>query len=511
MSSEVQKQPETKSERSATKDATSAEQRRKISLPPALQKDRSFEENWVKISLEPNPIKPVHNESTNAGLKSTEVNTREERTETLIVDQKKPNLGESSSLNFADQTTFQNVSEKCPPPKPTRINKDVSLERYSSSLAEANDKPNISRRSDQGSKEVTESANAGAVENQQNSIKLLFRESETDKPAFSKSANEQEAKAVSRDDRASLDRKESEGKNLSTGTLAKTDKDHVSEEQIDEKSSVKQPSQLKKEIKMESHEISSDKGNSKPVEMGKRSPNIQIDPLLPNQKTEVVETRASEMTVKRDPEVNEDKDKIKSSNDLKLPKDTRSPSHSLAELSKEHLSMTDDGKLAHSGDPSHINVKHKEKPQHEDAEKIKTKPSIDLKRLDDTHTSPSDVLAELSKDHLAMTDDGKSLQETAFKTSPPAKGYESLSEDAAVTQQARGSPEIKAVEGDKDTDQKEDSNILLSVLARAQKSRPPVLQKISVEEPKQEERDDKIPAIVIMPSESPELKKKEGN
>ncbi|XP_036448544.1 LOW QUALITY PROTEIN: platelet binding protein GspB [Colossoma macropomum] len=42
---------------SATTSATaSAGPRRKVSLPPALQKDASFEENWVKISLEANTV-----------------------------------------------------------------------------------------------------------------------------------------------------------------------------------------------------------------------------------------------------------------------------------------------------------------------------------------------------------------------------------------------------------------------------------------------------------------------
>ncbi|KAA0710965.1 Synaptotagmin-like protein 2 [Triplophysa tibetana] len=530
LSSEVPMQPETKSERSATKDAANAEPRRKISLPPALRKDQSFEENWVKISLEPNPIKPVHDES--AGLKLKEVNTDDESTETLmkqdVLDQKKPdrNFGESLSLNFPDQTAIQIVSEKRPPSKPARISRDVSLERCSSSPAENNNKPNIKSGSDQGSKEVTESANASTGGNQQNSITLLFRESETDKPAFSNFANEREAKVVSRDDEASLDRMESELKNVSTGTLAKTDTDaferEAGEEQINEQPSVERPSlgQLKGGIKMRSHEISSEplQEYNKPVEMAKKSSNIQIDLLLRNQKTEVVEPRASDITVKRDPKMNVEKEKRKPSGELNLPKDTRSPSHVLTELSKERLCMTDDGKLEHSGDTLHFSMKDNEKPRHEEEEKIKTKPSNELKRPVDTHISQSDVITDLSKDHLAMTDDGKVVQgedvifeETSFKTTPQAKGYKSSRDGDVVTEQGRGSSDRKAVVGERDTDQKTESNILLSVLARAQKARPPVLHITSVEELKQEERDDKIPTIVIMPSESPESKRMEGN
>ncbi|KAG1973039.1 synaptotagmin-like protein 1 isoform X3 [Pimephales promelas] len=56
---------DTKPERGPAKHETNREPRRKVSLPPALQKDQSFEENWVKISLEPNAVKPVHDESNN--------------------------------------------------------------------------------------------------------------------------------------------------------------------------------------------------------------------------------------------------------------------------------------------------------------------------------------------------------------------------------------------------------------------------------------------------------------
>ncbi|KAK7142609.1 hypothetical protein R3I94_012078 [Phoxinus phoxinus] len=58
---------DTKPKRDPAKHATNREPRRKVSLPPALQKDQSFEENWVKISLEPNAVKPVHDESNSVG------------------------------------------------------------------------------------------------------------------------------------------------------------------------------------------------------------------------------------------------------------------------------------------------------------------------------------------------------------------------------------------------------------------------------------------------------------
>lgn len=60
---------DTKPERGSTKHATNPEPRRNFSLPPALRKEQSFEENWVKISLEPNEVKPMHDESNSVGPK----------------------------------------------------------------------------------------------------------------------------------------------------------------------------------------------------------------------------------------------------------------------------------------------------------------------------------------------------------------------------------------------------------------------------------------------------------
>ncbi|XP_073682592.1 synaptotagmin-like protein 2 isoform X2 [Garra rufa] len=62
----------TKPESSTPKHAPNPVPRRKVSLPPALRKDQSFEENWVKISLEPNAVKPVHDESKNVGPQQKE-------------------------------------------------------------------------------------------------------------------------------------------------------------------------------------------------------------------------------------------------------------------------------------------------------------------------------------------------------------------------------------------------------------------------------------------------------
>ncbi len=110
------------------------------------------------------------------------------------------------------------------------------------------------------------------------------------------SANENDKrKMVSGDilnDEASSDRKGGEGKNVSAGLLAETDTDQVlecvaGEEQINKHSSAEkafQSQSLKWGIEMDSHEFpsdtlqgkdaSSDSGNDRPVEMEKKTPNI---------------------------------------------------------------------------------------------------------------------------------------------------------------------------------------------------------------------------------------------
>ncbi|KAL0169138.1 hypothetical protein M9458_033734, partial [Cirrhinus mrigala] len=67
-----------------------------------------------------------------------------------------------------------------------------------------------------------------------------------------------------------------------------------------------------------------------------------------------------------------------------------------------------------------------------------------------------------------------------------------------VPELGQGFSEMKD-EGDSETEQKTKPDIILSALARAQKARPPVLPNITV----QETRDNTVPTIVIMPSESP--------
>uniref|UniRef100_A0A8C1GFE7 Synaptotagmin-like protein 1 n=1 Tax=Cyprinus carpio TaxID=7962 RepID=A0A8C1GFE7_CYPCA len=115
---------DTKPERGTTKHATNPEPRRKVSLPPALRKEQSFEENWVKISLEPNTVKPVDDESNSVGPNQKEVKLHVENTEALKKqDTSSPNT-EPPSLNFTDQTSFQIVSQAEPI--------DVYLERCSS-------------------------------------------------------------------------------------------------------------------------------------------------------------------------------------------------------------------------------------------------------------------------------------------------------------------------------------------------------------------------------------------
>lgn len=276
---------DTKPERGTTKHATNPEPRRKVSLPPALRKDQSFEENWVKISLEPNAVKPVHDESNSVG-------------------------------------------------------------------------PN-----------------------------------------------------------------QKEGK-----------------------------------------DASSDSGNDRPVEMEKKTPNI--NELLQNKTADISVVEDSKMsslpskpsvshkTVQRYLDAHEEKEKIKikSSNDQNLPKDTNNKSQVLAELSQDYISMTDDGKLVHFGNAGvQVNTKH----------------------LDKTVVEPIQPAKPTSEDVAGLGED---------------------------------SSKMKDEEDNAETEQRTDSDIILSVLARAQKARPPVLQKITI----QETRDDTIPTIVIMPSESPDPTEMKG-
>lgn len=459
---------DTKPERGPPK--PNREPRRKVSLPPALQKDQSFEENWVKISLEPNAVKPVHDESNSVGPELKEVKSLAENTET----QEKQDTS-SPSLNFMDQTSFQIES--------LDFNQDVFLERCSStkfqnqpqtSLVFTSDAPEFTRHSDhEGSEEANESSNAfqdNKGRDQQCSAEFMFRESETDKLSPSDSTNEHDKRRmVSSDflnDEASSDRKGGGGKNVSTGLRAETDADQIVEhvagkEQINKHSSAEEVSQsqsLKWEIEMNSHEFpsntlqgkdaSTDSGDDGPVEMGKKKTSNKKEPLLQNKTADVgvnkdfEEKRSvSDKTVLRLLDAHEDKEKIKLSNDQNLPKDTQT-SQVLRKLSQEYLSMTDDGKLVHIKDAGL---------------------HVDSEYMDKSSVGP--------------------IQ--------PAK---STSEDDAGLGQ--GSSESK--------DEEDSADILLSVLARAQRARPPVPQKITAQEPKQEIGDDTVPTIVIIPSESPD-------
>ncbi len=370
---------DTKPERGTTKHATNPEPRRKVSLPPALRKDQSFEENWVKISLEPNAVKPVHDESNSVGPNQKEVKLHVENTEALKKqDTPSPNT-EPPSLNFMDQTSFQIVSQAEP--------KAVLLERCSStefqnqpqtSLVFTSDGPELTRHSDhKASEKVNESTNAfqdSTCRDQQCSAECTFRESESDKLGPSDSANENDKrKMVSGDilnDEASSDRKGGEGKNVSAGLLAETDTDQVlecvaGEEQINKHSSAEkafQSQSLKWGIEMDSHEFpsdtlqgkdaSSDSGNDRPVEMEKKTPNI--NELLQNTTADISVVEDSKMssppskpsvshkTVQRYLDAHEEKEKIKikSSNDQNLPKDTNNKSQVLAEI-KPRLSFDD--------------------------------------------------------------------------------------------------------------------------------------------------------------------------
>ncbi|XP_016105610.1 synaptotagmin-like protein 1 isoform X1 [Sinocyclocheilus grahami] len=218
----------------------------------------------------------------------------------------------------------------------------------------------------------------------------------------------------------------------------------------------------------EGKDASGDSADDRPVEMEKKTP--KKNELLHNKTADISAVEdfkmssppskpsVSDKTVQRYLDAHEDKEKIKkkSSNDHNLAKDTNNTSQVLAELSQDYLSMTDNGKLVHIGNAGeHVDTKHNDK--------------------------------------------------TAVEPIRPAKP---TSEDVAGLGQ--GSSEIKVEEDNAETEQGMKSDIVLSVLARAQKTRPPVLQKNTALEPKQETRDDMVPTIVIMPSESPDPTKMKG-
>ncbi|XP_077095238.1 synaptotagmin-like protein 2 isoform X1 [Siphateles boraxobius] len=460
---------DTKPERGPAKHATNQEPRRKVSLPPALQKDQSFEENWVKISLEPNAVKPVHDESNSVGPELKEVKSHVEITET----QEKQDTS-SPSLNFMDQTSFQIESD-------SDFSQDVFLERCSStkfqnqpqtSLVFTSDEPEFTRHSDhEGSEKANESSNVfqdNKGRDQQCSAEVIFRASESP----SDSTNEHDKRSmVSSDflnDEASSDRKGGGGKNVSPGLRAETDADQILEsvagkEQINKHSSAEEASQsqsLKWEIEMSSHEFpsntlqgkdaSTDSGDDGPVEMGKKKMSNKKEALLLNKTADAsvnkdfeAKRSVSDKTVQRLIDAHEDKEKIKLSNDQNLPKDI------IRKLSQEYLSMTDDGKLVHIKDAGlHVDSEH----------------------IDKSSVEPIQPAKPTSED------------------------------DAGLGQ---GSSELK--------DEEDSADILLSVLARAQRARPPVLQKITALEPNQEIGDDTVPTIVIIPSESPDPTELKGN
>ncbi|KAL1257633.1 hypothetical protein QQF64_010877 [Cirrhinus molitorella] len=112
---------DTKPERGTPKHATNPEPRRKVSLPPALRKDQSFEENWVKISLEPNAVKPVHDESKSVGSRQKEgkdassdsgddrpvemekkTSNKNELLQNKVADQAKPSVSDKTVQRYLD-------------------------------------------------------------------------------------------------------------------------------------------------------------------------------------------------------------------------------------------------------------------------------------------------------------------------------------------------------------------------------------------------------------------------
>ncbi|XP_043118773.1 synaptotagmin-like protein 2 [Puntigrus tetrazona] len=474
---------DTKPERGTTKHATNPEPRQKVSLPSALRRDQSFEENWVKISLEPNTVKPVHDESNSVGCNQKEVKLHAENTEAL---KKQDRNVEPPSLNFTDQTSFQIVCQAKPKYDFLERCSSTEFQNQPRTLVFTSDESELNRPSDhEALDEVNESTNAfqdSTCRDQQCSVECAFRESESDKLHPSNFANEHDKrKMVSRDilnDEARSDRKGGEGKNVRSGLLAETDIDQVveCEERINKHSSAEKAPQsqlLKWGIEMDSHifpsdtlqgkDAFSDSANDRPVEMEKGTPNENKQ--LQNKTADLSEVQdfrissppskpsVSDKTLQRYLDAHEEREKIKikPSNDQNLPNNTKNKSQVLAELSQDYLSMTDDGKLVHSGNAG---------------------VQVNTKNIDETVVEPILLVKPTSEDV--------------------------------------GSPKMKPEKDNADSEQRTESDILLSVLARAQKERPPILQKITIQEPKQETRDDTVPTIVIMPSESPDPTEMKG-
>lgn len=132
---------------------------------------------------------------------------------------------------------------------------------------------------------------------------------------------------------------------------------------------------------------------------------------------------------------------------------------------------------------------------HEDNEKLKSSNNL--------------TLSEISQDIFSMTDDGKlvhigeakHMEKSVPEPIKPAHPSDDVPQDSS---------EMKDEEDSAENEQKTKSDILLNVLARAQKTRPPFLQNISDQEPNLEARD-AVPSIVIVPSESPDPAEIKGN
>ncbi|XP_052002086.1 synaptotagmin-like protein 4 isoform X1 [Xyrauchen texanus] len=422
-------------------------------------------------------------------------------------------MNTESQLKFMDQTEFQIISKKSPQAKPTYVNRVVSLESSSTefqnllqaSLFESNDRPEFSRHSDHEGLEVSESANDfqdSTARYQQSSIQFMFREHETDKPSPLNSTNyhykESQVSRALLNYKTSLDRNGCLEKNVNTAILAETDTNqvvNVAEEQINKHSNVEVASQigsLKWETEMKfpsgtllGKDYSNYFKDDHPFEMGKKkTPKTQDDLFLLNERTadasrvedfetspphRTPEPRVSGKAVKRDLDALEDKEKNNNpSNDLNSPKNIPTTSQALAELSKDHISITNEGDLMHSGDVGlNVDSKHYDKA---DVEKIQP--------------GTGSCIQPTSKDVAGLV---------------------------TLPELGQGSSELKAEEENYETDQRTESDILICVLARAHKTRPPVLKRITTLEPKLEAGDDMVPTIVIMPSESPNPKELEGN
>ncbi|TRY74237.1 hypothetical protein DNTS_004492 [Danionella cerebrum] len=314
-----------KPESSSTRQATDPDRKRKVSLPPALQRDQSFEENWVKIFLEPNRVRTEFDVNSGTGpgeIKSDSVNTSEDQSQDISGHLK-------TSYSF-------NVTEFYNQPK--------------SSFDFSNDGPGKTRLSDnRDSREVNDSPKFVLNLSQQCSPELTpekFHGETLGTIGFTNDSDgRKEAITHIIKDEPSWGMVQSEGSNPKIGLRSETDlngkaEGSSGEEEINNYWLVEDVSQNPKQMNSPEHFCHLDHTKDNPTEDEKKKQNENQLLLKESADREIVEdldVKPSDKSMKGD--VNSLKNKDQSSMD-----------EPFAEISQDYYSMTDDGKLVHIGE-----------------------------------------------------------------------------------------------------------------------------------------------------------------